>query len=342
MKMKRVSFLAFAALVAQALAWKHVTDAGLSKALQSNDSYTLVACKEHSQALEPEWIAVERTVKGNKAVSFDCSTKPKLCGALKVSSFPTIRLYHQDGRLDRYRGPRKASSIVGFLRRCLRPTVSQLNADTPAASVLTDDVVFIGDFQPEDASIRARFEATAKKYRDRFTFAVNTGHHRPPSSLACHNNLDGLDHSTDNLASVESLENFVKLCSHPVIPELTRRNEMMYYGTGKSLVHYFVYSDKEREEYVTEMRGIASKFKEYLHFTTTDANEYPDAVEMMGLKPGSRGLSVQHPTTGHVYPYTGKEKITADVVEAFLIAIINGEVQPWTRGGEESAGHDEL
>ena len=41
-------------------------------------------------------------------VSFDCSAHLAKCKDLDVHSFPAIRIYHRDGRMDRYRGPRTA------------------------------------------------------------------------------------------------------------------------------------------------------------------------------------------------------------------------------------------
>ena len=108
--------------------------------------------------------------------------------------------------------------------------------------------------------------------------------------------------------------------------------------TRKSIVHYFVRTDKEREDYVAQMRPLAKKYEEYLHFVTTNTKEYSDAAEMMGLKRGSRGLSVQNPNNGEVFPYVGKEDIGAGTVEAFLGNIIQGNVQPW----RPEKGHDEL
>ncbi len=112
--------------------------------------------------------------------------------------------------------------------------------------------------------------------------------------------------------------------------------------SGKSLVRYFVRKPREREFFVNEMRPLAKKYHEYLHFTTTDANGYPHAAEMVGLKPGTTGLSVQNPSNGDIFPYRGKEKITATVVENFLVDIIQGRVQPWRPGVGGDGGHDEL
>ncbi|GAB1318289.1 hypothetical protein MFIFM68171_08499 [Madurella fahalii] len=120
---------------------------------------------------------------------------------------------------------------------------------------------------------------------------------------------------------------------------MTRRNELSFYETRKSLVYYFVRNDGDREAYVAEMRPLAKKYEEYLHFVTADVNEYADAVEMMGVKRGSRGLSVQNPNNGDIFPYTRKERISANAVEAFLVDIIQGKVQAWK---PDRATHDEL
>lgn len=110
------------------------------------------------------------------------------------------------------------------------------------------------------------------------------------------------------------------------------------------MVHYFVRSGAERDAYVAEMRPLAKKYDEYLRFATTDANEYPDMLRAMGLPAGAaRGLAVQNPSNGDVFPYRGGQGITAAVVEAFLVDIISGRVPPWTgeAGGDERA-HEEL
>jgi protein disulfide-isomerase A1 len=89
------------------------------------------------------------------------------------------------------------------------------------------------------------------------------------------------------------------------------------------------------------MRPLAKKYAEYLHFVTTDADEYAEAAAMMGLNlRGSGGLSVQNPNNGDVFPYARREKLSAGVVEVFLGDIIQGKVKPWRPS--QSTGHDEL
>lgn len=112
------------------------------------------------------------------------------------------------------------------------------------------------------------------------------------------------------------------------------------------MVHYLTSSDEYRESYVSAMRALAKKYKEYLIFVTTDVTEYPDMLTMTGHKPGSDGvLSVVNTIAGSVFPYRGKA-ITPETVEAFLSEISSGRVKPWDGTWEapepEWATRDEL
>lgn len=89
------------------------------------------------------------------------------------------------------------------------------------------------------------------------------------------------------------------------------------------------------------MRALAKKYQEYLHYTTTDVNEYPDTTEMIRLKQGSiSGLSVQNPNNGDVYPYTRSKPLSAGVVEIFLGDIIQGKIKPFVRAGVGERGQE--
>jgi len=68
--------------------------------------------REPSKALESEWIAIQESERDNNVVSVDCAAKPRLCDEYDVASYPAIRLFHGDGRVDRYRGARRSSAYA--------------------------------------------------------------------------------------------------------------------------------------------------------------------------------------------------------------------------------------
>jgi len=173
-------------------------------------------------------------------ISIDCSSIPTRCRDLSVSSFPTIRLYRRDGTFDRYRGPRKESSISAFLRRALRPAPSPLTQDNLTAFTSIDEIVVLGHLGDKETTLGQRFYAMAKKYHDRFSFGVisSDGLAKSPdesSRVICYNNLDDEQHSlsyAELSASLDALELLIKRCSTPLIPKLTRRNEMELFSVS--------------------------------------------------------------------------------------------------------------
>lgn len=117
--------------------------------------------------------------------------------------------------------------IIAYLRRALRPIMSTVDSKNITSFRSIDDVVFVAHLRPHDTNVHDRFEALAGQYRDRSSFAVASDA-QDQSGITCYNNLDEVQMSTAELSAVESLENFVRLCSAPLIPELTRRNELQY------------------------------------------------------------------------------------------------------------------
>jgi len=180
-----------------------------------------------SQALEPEWTSAQETA-GDKLLSVDCSTETALCRQYGVSSFPTIHLHHADGTQTRYRGPRKAASILSFLRRTVRPTVSPVTPKNTTTFQSIDDIVIIGHFR-HGTALQQQFQEIAAQYHDRYSFGLIPNAQAQGPKMECFNNLDGVQRSTAELPSPTSIEAFVKLCVTRLIPEFTRRNELSFY-----------------------------------------------------------------------------------------------------------------
>lgn len=113
---------------------------------------------------------------------------------------------------------------------------------------------------------------------------------------------------------------------------------------SKSFVHYFVSNADERDEYVKEILPLAKKYEEYLQFTTIDVGEYPEMLPVYGQQPGTKKvLSVYHPSNGQIFPHPRMERVSATVVEQFLVEIINGKVEAWDGDlASTNGGHEEL
>ncbi|KAI1389169.1 thioredoxin-like domain-containing protein [Hypoxylon trugodes] len=331
------------------VAWEHIDEDAFRRAIAGHN-YALVAFIEPStaasQALEPEWTsALEKEKKG--LISIDCSSAPSLCREFDVISCPALRFFDGHGNTAPYRGPRRTSSILAYLKRAIRPIITSLDSDAKiSAFQSSDDYTAIAQINPQDSHVKTAYETLASQYRDRVSFGL-VEVTDIPTAVGCYNNCDSLQFTISDFTSIDALPKLIENCLEPVIGEFTRASEVKYLQSGKSLVFYFTTSPKDRDAYVDTMRSVAKMYKEYLSFVTVDANEYGDLTAPLGLAPATLPrLSVQNPMFGQVFPYPRSRKITPEAVGGFLMDIVQGKQKPWdgTFTADEAGGHarDEL
>ncbi|KAI0420345.1 thioredoxin-like protein [Xylaria grammica] len=337
--MKLTSYTAaVSSLVCNCLAWNHASEQDFRRAI-SGHNHALVA--SGSQVLESEWTSIADS--HTSLMSIDCSIESVLCDEFSVISYPALRYFDGHGHTKPYRGPRRASAIVSFLKRAGRPPVTVLDEEKAAAFQSVDDTVLIAHINPRDDHVAAALKTIASQFQDRTSFAsVDTP---GTTTVACYNNRDGQKFTLSDLTAVDALSKLVESCMAPLIGEFTRANEMKYLQSGKSLVFFFATSSGEREAYVDKMRPVAKMYKEYLSFVTVDADEYADFAAPLGLTPGVfPALSVQNPMYGQTFPYAPGAEISPETVGAFVMDIVQGKVKPWDGQSRQARGsaHDEL
>ncbi|KAI8634504.1 thioredoxin-like domain-containing protein [Xylariaceae sp. FL1651] len=332
-----LSLLSVYLFICNCLAWKHSSERDFRRAI-SGHNHALVAS---SQALETEWMYIADLHKS--LMSIDCSTETTVCDEFGVISYPALRYFDGHGHTTPYRGPRTASAITSFLRRATRPTITILNEEkiTPFQSV--DETVLIAHLNPQDEQIRTAYETIATQFRDRASFGlIETA---GATTIVCYNNKDEQKFTLSDFTPIDALPNLVQSCSESLIGEFTRANEMKYLQSGKSLVFYFTTTSIDREAFVDKIRPVAKIYKDYLSFVTVDADEYADLATPLGLTHGVfPALAVQNPMYGQVFPYGQGLEISPETVNAFVMDIVQGKVQPWDgqSTGENSRAHDEL
>ena len=77
-----------------------------------------------------------------------------------------------------------------------------------------------------DERLFQRIEAFAMQHHDRYTLGATFTDGRPKA--VCYNNIDGTRHVAEHLESLNALPNLLSQCIEPLIPLLTRRNEVKY------------------------------------------------------------------------------------------------------------------
>ncbi|KAI1804565.1 thioredoxin-like domain-containing protein [Daldinia bambusicola] len=361
MRIRSVELLCLLAGARISAAWNHASEDEFRRAIAGHN-HALVAFIEPStaasQALEPEWISATESKK-KSLISVDCASVSSLCKEFDVISYPALRFFDGHGKMASYRGPRRASSILSYLKRAIRPTITPLASDKKiTAFQSSDDHAVIARISPRDPHIRVLYETLASQYQDRLSFGLaktKSDEEATTTTVTCYNNRDGQQFTVSDLTPINALYELVESCLTPVIGEFTRANEMKYLQADKSIVFFFSPSAAERDAYARAMLSVAKMYREYLSFVTVDAREYEGLAAPLGLAPGAYpAVSVQNPMFGKVFPYRrgrGKGDITPESIGAFLMDISQGKVEAWDgttvsveegeEGGEEGA-HDEL
>ncbi|KAI1644852.1 uncharacterized protein F4817DRAFT_198405 [Daldinia loculata] len=329
-----------------AVAWEHSSEDEFRRAIAGHN-HALVAFIEPSaaasQALEPEWTSAVESEK-KSLISVDCASAASLCKEFDVISYPALRFFDGHGKMTPYRGPRRTSSILSYLKRAVRPATTALDSEKKTVAFQSsDDYAVVARINPQDQHVKILYDTLASQYRDRLSFG--SAETDKTTTVTCYNNRDSQQFTISDLTAIDALPQLIESCLTPVIGEFTRTNEMKYLQSGKSLVFYFSPLFAEREAYVAAMRSVAKMYKEYLSFVTVDANEYGDLAAPLGLMPGVfPALSVQNPMFGKVFPYPRGRDIAPEVVGAFLMDISQGKVEPWdgTMSTDGGHAHDEL
>ena len=226
--------------------------------------------------------------------------------------------------------------------------MSDVNEKSESTFLISDDVVFVAEFQPDEASLyEERYRLLAEQYRDRFSFAIRAPSRRQ-SSIICRNNVDDEKYTLSELSLVGALEELILRCATPLIPELSRKDiaeiGQVASQNGKSIiVHYFAASEQEKELYRKEMRRLAKKYSKDLQFVIVDPKQHPTMPAMVGLRGDTEtGLSIENLSNGDLFPYSGKTEISAVALEHFLNEIVEGHVAPWDGSSVQQVLHDEL
>ncbi|KAG9243192.1 thioredoxin-like domain-containing protein [Calycina marina] len=299
-------------------------------------------------SLEPEWLsATAETSK--QLLSIDCTVSVEFCEEADIISYPTIRWMGRTEdkiEMSRYRGPRRAAAIVSFARRTMTKGLVYVQKDQLKSFKTSDDVVFLlNPGGADDRHLRKNYHILASRHTDRFTFgiadkALDKSEVVAPGTVVRYMTNEEPKLNTGEV-TLSALERFVEAASAPAIGQVTRRNEMKYLKSGKSIVYIFATTDAERSAFKSSLRSLARQFEEYLSFVTVDAVEYADMAPGLGLKPGVfPALAVQNPRMGQMFPYQQGAKITEQAVNDFVMAIVQGQVRPMHHG--QAPSHDEL
>ncbi|KAJ9603980.1 protein disulfide-isomerase precursor [Cladophialophora chaetospira] len=362
--------------------WQHSSSANFHSTVDSNDltlAAFVVPWTVPCISLAAEWEAAKSQLPESSLITIDCSNETSFCAQQNVHSYPAIRLFRGGSEhSERYRGPRKTSAFVPFVKRASLPVVSTVDAHGLVNLLAIEGITFVAYLNEDDNVTRSHFTKVAGAFRDRFVFAITSDKdlakreniERFPSIVAYKTDIGDREvlHGKDTLKR-SLIEEWVVEAGKPLINELTRQTEMSYLSvrphpssetifkvrsiptdtllnilqSHKLLGYIFVSNDSQRASLRRELHPVAKTYKDYVNFVTIDSEEYGHMAVSLGLSGNHYpAFTVYSAWKDQVFPFSQAQPIkveAVEAVEAFLLEILQDQRKPWDpRGGR----HDEL
>jgi protein disulfide-isomerase A1 len=291
----------------------------------------------HCKALAPEYETAATTLKEKDIalVKVDCTEEQDLCQEYGVEGYPTLKVFRGPENISPYGGQRKADSLISYMTKQALPAVSDVTKDTIEEFKTADKVVLVAYFAADDKASNETFTSVANGLRDNFLFGATNdaalakaeGVSQP--GLVLYKSFDdGKDVFTEKF-DAESIKEFAKVASTPLIGEVGPETYSGYMAAGIPLAYIFAETPEEREAFAKELKPLALKHKGEINFATIDAKSFGQHAGNLNLKVGTwPAFAIQRTDKNEKFPYDQDNKITEKDIGTFVEDFLAGKVDP--------------
>ncbi|KAJ5524864.1 hypothetical protein N7494_011514 [Penicillium frequentans] len=291
----------------------------------------------HCKALAPKYedAATELKDKNIPLVKVDCTVEEELCRTYEVDGYPTLKVFRGPESHTPYGGARQTDSIVSYMTKQSMPAVSSVSEETLEEFKTLDKIVIVGYVGSDDKTSNKSFTSFAEANRDNFMFAASNdaalakaeGAKQP--SIVLYKDFDEKKDVYDGKFDEESIMQWVKTASTPLVGELGPETYAKYMSAGIPLAYIFAETKEERDQFTEDFRPIAAKHRGEINIVTLDAKLFGAHTSNLNLEPEIfPAFAIQDTTKNSKYPYDQSKKIDAKEVGKFIKDVIDGKVEP--------------
>ncbi|RMY70761.1 hypothetical protein D0863_05590 [Hortaea werneckii] len=295
----------------------------------------------HCKALAPEYEEAATSLKDKEIplAKVDCTAEQELCQEYGIEGYPTMKVFRGPSNISPYAGARKAQAIVSYMTKQSMPSVSLLqNKDSLEEFKTADKVVLVGFFGKDDKSSNATFGEVADKLRDNFLFGATSdealakaeGVSQP--AIVLYKAFDEGKNTFEEGFTEESIAEFAKVASTPLIGEVGPETYAGYMAAGIPLAYIFAETPEEREKLSKTLKPVAEKQKGKINFATIDAKAFGQHGGNLNLEVGNwPAFAIQDTQKSQKFPYPtqGSEKeLSAKNIGKFVDEYVAGKVEP--------------
>ncbi|ORY20789.1 thioredoxin-like protein [Naematelia encephala] len=292
----------------------------------------------HCKNLAPHYEEAATELKSKKKIKLakvDCTENQALCGEYGVNGYPTLKVF-RNGEPTDYTGPRKADGIISYMVKQSLPAVTDVTPGSHDEFIKSDKVVLVAYGNPT-IPIPDAFREYAEIARDSYLFGAYTSSPPPeipetpglPAIVLYKSFDEGHAVFRDSDVTVESLTEFVRANSVPLMDEISPENFGAYAEQGLPIAYLFIEPEDTTTLHtlVDALTPVAKELKGKVNFVYIDAVKFIDHGKSLNL-PGDSwpAFVVQDLAAQTKYPLTGT--VSAKAITEFMNKFIAGEIAP--------------
>jgi protein disulfide-isomerase A1 len=205
------------------------------------------------------------------------------------------------------------------------PALSVVEPENLSTFSESDRVVIVGVL-PKDSEKRAVLEKVATALSDDFVFGVVEESADVKEGIVLYKKFDEGKNILDGDFTEESLTEFVKTNSVPVMDEIGPNNYATYMDSQIPLAYYFYSTPEERTKFGTQIEDIAKGLKGKMNFVYIDAAKFGAHAANLNIKEEWPAFGIQSVTDNSKYPLDGE--VTIEGIKKLTEGVIAGTVEP--------------
>lgn len=225
--------------------------------------------------------------------------------------------------------------ISSYMIKQSLPAVSPLTKDTLDEFKTADKVVLVAYLDADDKASAETWKDIAEAHRDSFPFgvvndaAVAKAEGVSAPGVVMYKQFDEGKEAYTKSFVAEDLEDFIKTASTPLIGEVGPETYAGYMTSGIPLAYIFSETPEERTKLSELLKPVAQAHKGAVNFATIDAKAFGVHAGNLNLEVGSfPAFAIQETDKNAKYPFSQKQKITADSIGKFVKSFVDGKLEP--------------
>jgi len=311
----------------------------------------------HCKRLAPEYEVAATRLKGVVPIAkVDCTVSGNVCGKLKVSGYPTLKIFRDGEDSGPYEGPRTADGIVSTMKKQAGPASVEIKTAAEFDKFLGDrDAGVVGFFSDSGSAAQTEFMKAANFLRENYRFA-----HTNLEELLLKQTIEGqgvvifraphlnnkFEESSVKFTGLFSgdftnanIKQFIEDNIFGMCPHLTDDNKEQLFKSDMLVAYYDVDYEKNpkgsnywRNRVMKVAKGFLDQGKK-LTFAVANKNSFSADLAEIGLDASTGEVPVVRVRTANGNSFVMTEEFSRDgkALERFLQDYFDGKLKRYVK-----------